>query len=202
MTLLPSRIGGTVTQEVAYFDATPDTIADWLRDGLGGAWKERTRGWSSLQDATRDLSPAVPLSRYAIVPNGSWTLMLNNGPLGTDVGLLPSQAARELGCAAIRAVCVQDDEPGYAARILEVYGPRGEAPLRSLRSIVAANDGGKWVFETTGEPLPFERTDLYLRHPLSERLTPTTLYDYLRELDVPIDSEPDWGGTIVVERQR
>jgi hypothetical protein len=82
---------------------------------------------------------------------------------GTDVGMLPSQAARELGGRGIRAVRVDDDEPGFPARILEVYGPDGDGPLKSIRSIVAAHDGGEWIFETAGEPLKFERLDEYTR---------------------------------------
>ena len=54
---------------------------------------------------------------------------MNSTPLGTDVGVLPSYAARELKYRGIRAVRVDDDEPGYPARVLEVYGPRGEPPL-------------------------------------------------------------------------
>ena len=122
MTLLPSRAGGSVTQEVGYFEAAPSAVADRLRDGLGKPWIARNPGWGSLADAASDLAPAAPLNRYAAVPIGSWTLILNNGPRGTDAWLLPSQAARELGCCAVRAVCVQDDDPGYPARILEVYG--------------------------------------------------------------------------------
>ncbi|HST85720.1 MAG TPA: hypothetical protein VLL08_28535 [Kineosporiaceae bacterium] len=53
------------------------------------------------------------MSRYVCVPVDSWSVLLTNGPFGTDVGVLPSYAARELGCRAVRAVRVDDDEMAY-----------------------------------------------------------------------------------------
>jgi hypothetical protein len=114
--------------------------------------------------------------------------------------MLPSQAARELGGRGVRAVCVEDDDPGYPARILEVYGPDGDGPLKSIRSIVAANDGGEWVFETAGDPLSFEKPDEYTRHRKTDRFTSALLFEYLRELGTPIGVEPDWHGALIVER--
>jgi hypothetical protein len=94
---------------------------------------------------------------------------MNNGPLGTDVGVLPTYAARELKCRAIRAVRVDDDGPCYPARILEVYGPGGKPPLAVERTIAAANDGGRWVFETSGTPFAFEDEAAYTRTRKSSR---------------------------------
>lgn len=196
---LPSRAGGPVTHEVGYLECEPDDVAAWLRDGLGSSWKVRAVAWDSLARAAADLSPSVPLSRYAAIPAGSWTLILSNGPQGADVGLLPSQAARELGCRAVRAVCVEDDEPGYPARVLEVFGPGGAPPLSSLRSIVAANDGGRWVFETSGEPFAFERIEEYTRRRKADRFTCELLHEYLRALQVPIDTEPEWEDSLIIE---
>jgi hypothetical protein len=113
--------------------------------------------------------------------------------------MIPSLAARELGCRAVRAVCVADDEDEFPARIMEVFGPDGTGPLLARRSIAAANDGGEWVFETTGTPLPFERADQYTRRRKSERFTPELLYEYLRRLEVPIDVEPNWSRAQLIE---
>jgi hypothetical protein len=197
---LPSRAGGALTQEVGYLDASTSDVARWLQEGLGPNWLVRLAAWEDLSDAVQELAPSPVMSTYAVVPVGSWSLVLNNGPRGTDVGMLPSQAARELGGRGIRAVRVDDDEPGFPARILEVYGPDGDGPLKSIRSIVAANDGGEWVFETAGEPLKFERLDEYTRRRKSDRFTGTLLFDYLRELDVPVDTEPDWRSGVIVEQ--
>ena len=200
---LPSDAGGAVTQEVAYVKAKPDALGPWLRDGLDDGWTVRPVAWDSLMHAAADLAPSAPMTRYAAIAAGHWTLILNNGPHGTDVGMLPSQAARELGCLAVRAVCavcVGDDGQECPARILEAFGPDGHGPLLSVRSIVAANDGGSWVFETTGEPWAFERPDHYACRRKTDRFTGELLYEYLRRLRVPIDEELDWARALLVER--
>src|SRR4051812_39430909 len=109
--------------------APPDTVAPWLSDGMGDAWTLRPVQWRSLADAAADLAPSATMTRNAIVPVDGWSLLLSNGPLGTDVGMVPSLAARQLGCRAVRAVCVRDDEAMYPARIMELFGPDGSGPL-------------------------------------------------------------------------
>lgn len=56
-----------------------------------------------------------------------------------------------------------------------------------------------WVFETTGEPLAFERVEEYARRRKADRFTCQLLYEYLRALGVPIDTEPEWAGALIVE---
>ncbi|NDL56993.1 hypothetical protein [Phytoactinopolyspora mesophila] len=197
---LPSLIGGPTTQQVGYFAYDSRRLADWIREGLGGDWVLATPTWRSLEDAVSSLVPAPVLFRYACVAVDGWTLVLNNGPLGTDVGVLPSYAARELGCRAIRAVRVEDDA-AYPARILEVYGPSGEPPLALERSIAAADDGGRWVFELGGTPFPFEDQSAYQRRSKASRFTSEMVTDYLRALGVPADAEPDWSTAVTVERR-
>lgn len=199
--ILPSSVGGAATQEVGYMERPAEGVAAWFLAGMSSDWKLRAGSWPSFEQALSELVPSAPMSRYAFIPNGGWTLVLNNGPLGTDVGVLPSLAAREWGCVAVRAVCVEDDGPGFPARILSVFGPDGTPPLLSVRSIAAANDGGRWVFETSGEPLPFERMVEYDRRRKTDRFTSGLLYEYLRQLHVPIDVEPDWANAVIIERR-
>jgi hypothetical protein len=199
MTTLPSRAGGLTTQEVGYFDQGYRRISSWLHEGLSGNWRVRLPDWICLDDAILHLKPGTTLSRYACISLGGWTLVLNNSPNGTDVGVLPSQAARELGCRAIRAVCAPDEGPGFAARVLEVYGPGGQPPLAIERSIVAADDGGRWIFEISGKPFVFEKTDMYQKHVKAQRFSCGMLHDYLRHLGVPPGSQLDWTGAVVIE---
>ncbi|HEY0453909.1 hypothetical protein [Actinophytocola sp.] len=199
---LPSRTGGPTTNEVGFFAYDHRHLADWLVEGLDASWITSAPEWTSLDDALRILAPVPVLSRYACVAIDGWTLVLNNTPNGTDVGVLPSHAARELKCRAIRAVRVDDDEPGYPARILEVYGPDGEPPLAVERSIVAADDGGRWVFETSGKAFDFEDEEAYRRRTKASRFTGEMLHDYLLALGVPADAEPDWATAVMIERSR
>jgi hypothetical protein len=196
---LPSSAAGELTQTVGYIQAPLATVAPWLRDGMGDKWEMRPVQWQSLADAAAMLAPSPEFTREAAIEVDGWTMLLTNGPAGTDVGVVPSLAARQLGCRALRALCVPDDEDIYPARLLEVFGPDGEPPLLARRSITAANDGGKWVFETFGEPFEFEDLEQYKRRRKSERFPPELLYKYLRALGVPIDAEPDWSRTQLLE---
>jgi hypothetical protein len=198
---LPSRAGGTTTHAVGFFACDHRRLAGWLVEGLDASWAISTPEWKSLDDAVQILAPAPTLSRYACIAIDGWTLVLNNTPSGTDVGMLPSYAARELKCRAIRALRVDDDEPGYPARVLEVYGADGEPPLALERSIVAADDGGHWVFETSGRAFAFEDEDAYRRPTKASRFTGEMLHDYLLALGVPADSEPDWSTAVVIEQR-
>ena len=197
--MLPSSAAGPVTQEVGFIQADAETVAPWLREGMVG-WVLRPADWASLADAATVMAPSPLMTRNAIVPVDGWSLLFRNGPRGNDVGVIPSVAARELRCRALRAVCTRDGEAKYPARILEVFGPDGQPPLLTRRSIAAATDGGRWVFETSGEPFDFERLDQYARRRKSERFPPKLLYEYLRRLEVPIDAEPDWRRSWLIER--
>ncbi|WP_028066816.1 hypothetical protein [Solirubrobacter soli] len=197
--MLPSSAGGPVTQTVGFIHAPADTVAPWLLDGMKG-WRMQPVRWRSLEDAVAVMGPARQMDRNAVVPVAGWSLLFRNSPLGNDVGVIPSLAARELGCRAVRAVCVPDGEDAYPARILEVYDIDGTPPLLDRRSITAANDGGSWVFETSGEPFDFEDLDAYKRRRKTERFPPELLYAYLGHLGVPYDIEPDWEGTQLLQR--
>lgn len=190
---------GATTEQVGYFSCGLDELVQWLREGLDGGWSVRRPAWSSLAHAVADLAPGGVLTRYAATRIGDWTMLLSNGPTGTDVGVLPSYAARELGCRAIRALRV-DDDAIHPARVLEVYGPTGEPPLALERSVVAAADGGRWVFETFGRPFEFEDQRAYRKTVKSARFTGDMLAVYLQALQVPIDAEPDWGDARLLER--
>lgn len=196
---LPSAAGGATTQQVGYFELESSDLAEWIARGFDVGWKTRPAGVDSIDEAVALLRPGPDVSRYVCVPVGQWTALLSNGPLGTDVGVLPSYAARELGCRAVRVVSV-DDTATYPARVLEVYGPQGTPPLAIERSIAAANDGGRWVFETTGTSYPFEDQSAYSRRAKASRFTTEMLYEYLLALGVPVDTNPDWANAISVER--
>jgi hypothetical protein len=69
------------------------------------------------------------------------------------------------------------------------------------RSIVAANDGGRWVFETSGSAYAFEDQAAYSNPVKARRFTTDMVVSYLRELGVPVDAEPDWQSACAVARE-
>lgn len=197
--IVPSSIGGKTTENVGFFHLPAERYAAWLTGPSPGWSATVTRGSSGRDELLASLAPSRALSRYACVPMvDEWTLLLNNGPLGTDVGVLPSRAAKVLGVRAMRAHCTAGTAI-YPARILEVFGPDGAPPLCYRRSIVAADDGGRWVFETSGRPFDFEEVERYGLRRKSDRFTADMLGRYLEALGVPVHSEPLWDRAIVID---
>jgi hypothetical protein len=56
--------------------------------------------------------------------------------------------------------------------------------LNYVRSIAAANDGGKWTFVAAGSPLPLEDESSYRVRTIRDRFTHEMLTGYLAALGV------------------
>jgi hypothetical protein len=147
-------------------------FAEWLAAALGASWTPRACPPAALEELVALVRPAAPWSRNLLLPNRGWTVLLNDGPLGTDPGALLWHAPKDLGCRAVRATVLPAHRP-YPATILQVHDPSAvDDPLFSRRTISAANDGGRWVFSETGEQFPFEDPTAYRRRLVKDRFTP------------------------------
>ena len=84
-------------------------------------------------------------------------------------------------------VCVTPANATYRGVIWEVYDTptQGGNEWGYRRSIAAANDGGSWVFQTSGEPFSFEQTKRYAARLKRDRFTKDMLVAYLAEFDIP-----------------
>ncbi len=125
--------------------------------------------FSQCDDASATLRQMTPLShparRYLVVPIGAlWCAVVDNRRDGPEFADLQRWLEPWNDVLTIRVV----DHAGttvvthgfreriaWSARILTIRGPG----LR--RSIACSNDGGRWVFETSGEALPIEATFPY-----------------------------------------
>ena len=198
--ILPSPICPPTTETAGYFEISAKIFADWLVKALGRPWIQRPCPPGQLGDLVALVKPRVPVSRYLLMPNHGWTVLLDNRPLGTDTGMLPYHAAKDLGCRSIRATAVEPDHHPYPATILELYDPAAtDDPLLCRRTIAAANDGGRWVFSETGRRFPFEDAGAYGSRRMRDRFTPDMLGHYLLALGVPCDSMPDTRSALLVE---
>lgn len=68
----------------------------------------------------------------------------------------------------------------YGSTALQVFDPQGEYE----RTIFSTNDGGKWVFEESGERYDFENVEAYKARLKKDRFTPEMLADYLENLGI------------------
>ena len=139
------------------------------------------RCFSSLEP----LSPA-PTKELFLATTFGWTAFFANGARGSDPFLPMLQLSKALGVTALRA-SVSPTKALYPGVILEVFDtPEASGNKYGYRrSIAAANDGGRWVFEQSGTPYEFEDTLKYSARRKRDRFTPSMLQYYLECLGVP-----------------
>ncbi|KFE68517.1 hypothetical protein [Hyalangium minutum] len=139
------------------------------------------------------LSSLLPLTsgetqRHLFIPTSSaWTAYVENGWTGTDAVSPMRSMARRLSIRCLRVVAVphtlRGNQGRYGAVMLGVYGPEQPGKLtNTVRSLGASNDGGRWVFDESGEPFPFEQVEQYQARRVRDRFTFDMLKDYLRHL--------------------
>lgn len=158
--------------------------------GSDGTKHLRTEIASSLSDALESLLPlAMSKMRRLFIPTRSdWVVFFQNGIAGSDPFLPMSNLALRMGVLAMRVCCTPKSER-YPATIWEVYAPESQGgcpPLGDRRSIVAMNDGGRWIFSESGEPYPFEHIERYSAWRKRDRFTREMLRDYLRHFGIEL----------------
>jgi hypothetical protein len=130
---------------------------------------------------------SVPATRLVVVDLGSWSAVLTNDRNGSDFDNHQYSAGTSTGARTVRVVdtearwFVRDrlrERLDYEARIVEIQTPDGS----TVRSIACADDGGRWVFETFGQPLPIEATFNYEAPRKKDRFTRENLRDLLTAL--------------------
>jgi len=140
------------------------------------------------------LSSLLPLSggetqRHLFIPTRSaWTAYVSNQWTDTDAASPMSVMARRLSIRCLRVVAVphtlrKHGGGRYGGVMLGVYGPEQPGKIsNTVRFVGASNDGGRWVFDQSGEPFPFEQVEQYQARRVRDRFTFEMLKDYLRHL--------------------
>lgn len=153
--------------------------------GIGYSTSEIT---TSLGDAFASLPPLTndKTRRLFVATRSDWVACFQNGIQGSDPFPAMSHLACRMGVLAMR-VCATNDAALYPGVAWEVYAPEslgGKPPLGYRRSLAAINDGGRWTFEQSGEPFPFEQIAQYTQKRKRDRFTREMLGDYLREFGI------------------
>lgn len=200
--ILPSGLKPPTTESVYLYDVTPETLARWLCSLDEDCSREPAPGATSLLGLIEATLPRAPFPERRFLCLGlshTWCAVLTNNRLGSDMGVLPSRAAKQLGCRAIRAVAARSAE-AYPGTILEAYGPDGDPEHGHCRRVVGAvNDGGRWTFDEFGDPFDFEHVERYKARKIRDRFTPEILEHYLLGLDVPpLEPESLTGANVLV----
>jgi hypothetical protein len=161
--------------------------------GSFGTTYGRSEITSSFGDALKAL---VPLSqskmrRLFVATRSDWTACFQNGVQGSDPFPAMSYLSQRMGVLAMR-VCSTPEALADPANIWEVYAPAslGGDKLGYRRTVAAAKDGDRWVFEQSGERYPFEQAARYAAPRYRDRFKRDMLCDYLREFGVTSLDDP------------
>jgi hypothetical protein len=150
----------------------------------------RTKITSSTSDAFDSLLPLAKNKsrRLFVATRSDWVACFQNGIHGSDPFPAMSHLALRMGVLSMR-VCSTPTGALYPATIWEVYAPEflgGRMPVGYRRSIAAANDGGRWIFEESGERFPFEQVGKYTERRKRDRFTREMLCDYIKEFGIEL----------------
>jgi len=153
----------------------------------------RTEIASSLDEAFTSLLPLAhsKMRRLFVATHSDWVACFQNGIQGSDPSPAMCYLAQSMNVVAMR-VCCTAETVNYQGVIWEVYAPEslgGIMPLGYRRAIAAANDGGRWIFEESGERFPFEQIDRYEAQRKRDRFTRDMLREYVRQFGVELFSD-------------
>jgi hypothetical protein len=149
----------------------------------------------NLETALDELLPLVTrTNRWLFLDTTSeWCAYFANWWVGTDSTPVAPLAGKRCGCRGIRATSTPNIPMkkvgnewfgNYGAEILEVYRSGWTEIGNTERSICAMNDGGRWSFDTYGEPYDFENIEAYAAKRKRDRFTHNMLDSYLRHLGI------------------
>ena len=178
-----------VTYDFGLVEAPVEQVAEAYKSWWIDLGKpvEQTSLSGSIDGMFARLEPlSMALNRALFLPaSAGWTAFFRNGILGSDPSSAMPVLARQLD---VRAMRICDSVPGamYPAVIWELYDPsetRDEAHV-CRRSIAAANDGGRWVFETTGAALSFEDVTRFQSRRKRDRFDRNLLLRYLANFGI------------------
>ena len=141
-------------------------------------WGRVTKLNGTLQGNLLKLQPLVVAARPKILLTSTalegWTAMFDGDAHGQGVGQLASHMACELkarGCfAAAAPPAAATGNKSLGGWQFHVLGP--EQQLGYIRTIdLIENFPGRWEFETTGQPQPYEDLEAYKRPRYVDRFT-------------------------------
>lgn len=191
--------------ELGFVEADITTVLDTLlhwRQSLGHDLRVE-RELPRYPPCLRRLEPLqAPWTRELLIAHGQrWTAYLNNDLDGGDPWPASSYVAKLLGVHGVIAIHQPPTKVGHASTQLQLLGPEGEPPLVYVRTLAAHAEDGRWSWETSGAPLPFEDPSRYRARLVRDRLTRDLLVGYLAALGIGVDDDQRYGQAVLVTQR-
>jgi hypothetical protein len=170
---------------VVVAEAEPSAVADWWRQANGLDYRESVLEGSAEQllSLVPPLTAPVAVRELFVRVGPDWCAHVHNGRDRGNPHFVAEDTSRRLDCRAI-GVSARDDtlrdngRSGIPGGVGLSFYEKGS----HLRAISAIGDyDGRWEFEETGTPLPFEDIDRYRATSIRERLTVELAENYVRE---------------------
>jgi hypothetical protein len=206
----PALLGGRLaplTFSVGFLEQPLGQIADvylpWTRKNHGRVTATPVEG--DLATVLSQLEPLVtPPRRTLFVATASpWTAYFDNGSHGPDPRPPISYLALQLRCRGLHTTCVRntmrkDESTGkwrgvYGAVQFEMFARERREFLNCERAVGVTNDG-RWIFDDSGTPQPFEESERYSARKITDRFTPEMLERYCAALGIRLFDETFYSG--------
>ena len=147
------------------------------------------------------LTLGVRQRELVLATRSPWTAYFDNGGQGPDPIGPVAHLCRTKKWEGLAVTCVPNTLASesrvargrYGAVMFEMFGPEPTEWLNSIRAIAAANDGGRWVFHSSGTLQPFEEPERYTAGRIADRFTAEMLEEYCAALGVRY-VDPDFYG--------
>jgi hypothetical protein len=197
-----------ITSQIGYVEVglepAVELYAAWLR-GLGRPFEVRDLTEDGLPFAFHRLEPlTIPgADRQLLVEIGGWTAYFDNGLHGTDpvspIGYL-TRVARAQG---LMICAIAEAGRRLGAFKWELLAPYPTAFLNYRRTVSLVHDDTRWIFETYGDPLPFEDVERYAAPRKRDRFDSSLIEAYSHELGLRVFDPNAYGPRIaLIETER
>ena len=136
-------------------------------------------------------------SRALLIDQGDWTAYFDCLATGTDPVSAIGALCRLNRCDGVALVVIPDGPRREGSLQFELFGPDRTDFLNYLRSVGIANEAGRWRFDASGDPQPFEDLTAYEARRIQDRLSTAIVAKYCSTLGFR-PFEPDAYGRAVL----
>ncbi len=195
-----------ITKEIGFLEidihTSVNTFTNWMNpieNSRNNTLKKRLVS-GCLEEVLKTLLPltSVEPRRYLFIPtDNNGIAFFDNGHQGTDVTSKVMVLVRMIKCQGYRILAVPNTiqrnksaRGRYGGIMFEVFAPDPNLTLNYKRAINVANDGGRWIFDQSGEPFSFEDIESYKKRRIKDRFTFEMLKEYCAHLGLrPFDED-------------